>query len=234
MIDRMIGYLPNLLPAAGITIVITLISITLASLLGICVAAMQLSRFRFLRLVATAYVELVRNTPLLVQVFYIFYVVPYLVAWKPGPWSSGILAMTLYFGAYLAEIFRGGILGVDKRQWEAGDVLNLSRAKVYLHVVLPQAFRNVIPAWGNIFVGLFKATAVLSIITVNELMFQARWLGSLYFRYFEIYTLTTILYFLMCYPAIIAIGHIEQRLTANMRRTPWHILEQSVLQRAGR
>lgn len=214
MLERLHGYLINLLPATFTTVVVTLLSFTLATLIGIVLAAMRLSRFRIVRLFAMVYTELFRNTPLLVQVFFIFYVVPsYVPIANLNPLTVGCLALGLYFGAYLGETFRGGILGVDKRQWEAGRVLQLSNVTIFTRVILPQAFRSVVPAWGNILVGSFKATAVLSIITLNELMFQARILGSLTFRYFEIFTVATALYFAIGYPTIRAINWLERRLS---------------------
>ena len=230
----MLGYLSVLLPAAGVTVGITLASIVGASVVGIVVAAMRLSNVRVLQLVASTYIELFRNTPTLVQVFYIFYVLPSIFPWKLAPWPAGVIVLTLHFGTHLAEIFRAGILGVDRSQREAAEALNLSPILTFLHVILPQAIRNVLPAWGNIFVGLFKATAILSIITVNELMFQARVLGSLSFRYFEVYTLTTLIYLAIGYPSILGIGWLEKRLIVGSRGRVWTAVERDALMSAGR
>jgi polar amino acid transport system permease protein len=234
MLERLPGYLPHLLPAAGVTILISLVSVCAASMLGAGVAAMRLSGHRGTRFVASAYVEVFRNTPILVQVFMAYYVLPFVLPLQFSPWSAGIVALTLHFGTYLAEIFRGGILGVDRRQWEAGDVLRMPRTKTFLYIVMPQAFRNVIPAWGNIFVGLFKATAVLSVITVNDLMFQARYLGSQHFRYFEIYTLATLIYLAIGYPCVSAVAWLESRLTAGMRGRTWGEGDWNLLMRESR
>jgi len=133
-------------------------------------------------------VELVRSTPLLVQLYFVFYVFPE-AGVVLSPLVAGVLGLGLHYSAYTAEVYRSGIDAVPRGQWEAATALNLSRGQTFWRIVLPQAIPPVIPALGNRLIAIFKDTPLLAVITVNELLQQAKLLGAESFRYLEPLTL---------------------------------------------
>lgn len=204
-------YLPTLLRGARLTILLSLAIFTVSIVLALLVALGRLSRFRFLRVPLTMYVEFIRGTPGLVQIYYIFYVLPF--------WGitldaiiAGILGLSLNYGAYLSEVFRSGIQSVPATQREAAEVLGLSYAQCLRFIILPQAFRIVLPPTVNYFLSLFKDTSLLSVITIKELMFTGLLLESTTFNAFAIFTDIALIYFAMCYPIAILASYVENRI----------------------
>ncbi|HEX9735843.1 MAG TPA: ectoine/hydroxyectoine ABC transporter permease subunit EhuD [Thermoanaerobaculia bacterium] len=180
--------LPELLRALVVTLQATGLGMALALALGLVWAVLRRSRRRLVALPATGLVEFVRSTPLLVQIYFLFYVAPSL-GLSASPLVSGVFALGLHYSAYTAEVYRAGIEGVPKGQWEAAIALNLGRWRTWRAIVLPQAIPPVIPALGNYLVAMFKDTPMLAAITVLELLQTAKLIGAETFRYLEPLTL---------------------------------------------
>ena len=216
-LSDMITFLPPLLKGAYLTIVISLLSFGLAIIIGLLVGIAHISRLLPLRILATPYVQFIRGTPLLLQLFFIYYVLPY-AGIVLSPFTSAILGLTLNYSAYMAEVFRGGILAIPKGQWEAGLSTGMSRRLLLRRIILPQALRIVIPALGNFFVSIFKDSALVSVITMKDLMFSGQILAAATFKHIEIFAMVATIYFLISYPTAKLVEHVEKRLDVHRAR----------------
>lgn len=176
--------LPVLLEGLGVTVQATVYGFLLALVAGLFWALLRRSGNRWVRAAAFWTLELIRSTPLLVQLYFLFYVFPEMGI-VLSPLVAGVLGLGLHYSAYTAEIYRSGIDGVPRGQWEAATALNLNRRQTFWRIVLPQAIPPVVPALGNRLIALFKETPLLSVITVTELLQQAKLLGAESFRYLE-------------------------------------------------
>jgi polar amino acid transport system permease protein len=195
----------------GLTIFLTLITMVLATVLAIPLALARLSTQRILLWPANIFVEFMRATPLILQLIYIYYVLP-TAGIRLNPITAAITGLTLHYSAYLSEVFRGGILSIHKGQQEAALSLGLSRWLAFRKVVLPQATRAVLPTLANYLISLFKDTALASVVTVQELMFSGQIISARNFQYFTVYTVTALLYFAVCYPSGLAVRVLENRM----------------------
>lgn len=208
--DDLQTFIPPLLDGAGLTIEVSIIAFACAFILGGALASMSLSSFQVMRLTSRIYIEVMRGTPLLLQLFFIYYVLP-----SAGivlePFVAAVIGLAANYGAYMAEVFRAGIQAVPRGQWEAGASIGMSRAKAMRRVIFPQAGRIVIPSIGNFFVSIFKDSALVSIITMRELMFTGQLLASSTFKHFEIYGLVAAIYLSISYPAARLVEFIERR-----------------------
>jgi His/Glu/Gln/Arg/opine family amino acid ABC transporter permease subunit len=218
-LSDMITFLPPLLQGAELTITVSLLSFALATVAGLLVGIARISRYWPLRALATPYVQFIRGTPLLLQLFFIYYVLPY-AGLVLSPFLSGVIGLTLNYSAYMAEVFRGGILAIPKGQWEAGFSTGMSRRLLLRRIILPQAMRIVIPAIGNFFVSIFKDSALVSVITMRDLMFSGQILAAATFKHFEIFAMVAVIYFLISYPTAKFVEYIEARLDLQRARTP--------------
>jgi len=185
---------PILAEAAIVTVEATVLGFILAAVVGLLLAILRMSPRPWLALPAAGIVEFVRSTPLLIQIFFLFFVLPEFGI-TLGALTAGILALGLHYGSYCSEVYRAGIENIPRGQWEASIALNLSPFHTFRDVIIPQAIPPIVPALGNYFVALFKETPLLSAIAVLELMQTAKILGSETFRYTEPITLVG-LYFL--------------------------------------
>ena len=185
--------LPALLSAFLVTVQASLLGMVVALQLGLVWALLRRSNSRLVAWSVTWTVEFIRSTPLLVQVYFLFYVLPsFGITWSPL--VTGVIALGLHYSAYTAEVYRAGIDNLPRGQWEAAMALNLSRLDTYKSVVLPQAIPPMIPALGNYLVAMFKETPVLAAITVGELLQTAKLIGAESFRYLEPLTIVGILF----------------------------------------
>ena len=218
-IPEMISFLPTLLQGAWVTITVSLLAYALALIVGLAFGLARLSRLWPIRWLAAAYVQFIRGTPLLLQLFFIYYVLPYggIVL---TPFASGVLGLTVNYSAYMAEVFRSGIQAIPPGQREAGLSLGMSRRLLMRRVILPQAIRIVLPAIGNFFVAIFKDSALVSVITMRDLMFSGQLLASATFKHFEIFTMVAIIYFIISYPTAKLVEHIEARFDIYRVRRP--------------
>lgn len=185
--------LPDLANASLVTLEATLLGFALALVLGLVFALMRMARSRWLSTPTGLLVEGVRSTPLLIQVFFVFFVLPEWGIALP-PLTAGVLALGIHYATYCSEVYRAGIEGVPRGQWEAAIALNMSWPATFRDVVMPQAIPPIVPVLGNYFIAIFKDTPILSAIAVLELMQTAKILGSENFRYTEPITLVGIFF----------------------------------------
>jgi len=209
--------MPVLLRASVVTIQATAAGFAIAAVLGLAFAILRMSKSRWLSLPTGAVVEFVRSTPLLVQIFFIFFVFPEFGIVLPAM-LAGILALGLHYGAYCSEVYRAGLDNVPRGQWEAATALNLGPVVTFRDIIIPQAIPPVVPALGNYLVALFKETPLLSAIAVLELMQTAKILGSQHFRYVEPITLVGAFFLIMSLVAAALIRRVETRLNHSLRR----------------
>ena len=203
--------LPKFMPALGITLQATLAGMVVALTLGLLLALARRSHYRWLSWPAAGFVEFTRSTPLLVQIYFLFYVMPG-AGLRMTPLWTGIIALGLHYSAYCAEVYRAGIEGIPKGQWEAAAALNLSPVQTLRRVIVPQAIPPVIPALGNYLIAMFKETPLLSTITVMELLNTAKVIGAESFRYVEAITLVGLFFLLLSLAASTAIRSLDGRL----------------------
>ena len=202
------GILPELLRGLAVTVEASFAGFALALLLGLAWALLRRARSRLLSGGASLAVEFLRSTPLLVQLYFLFYLLPH-AGVVLAPLATGILALGLHYSAYTAEIYRAGIEGVPRGQWEAAVALNLSRGQTFLRVILPQAIPPIVPALGNRLVALFKDTPLLAAITVLEVLQRAKLAGAESFRYLEPLTLVGILFLLLSLASVRLLRRLE-------------------------
>lgn len=208
--DFVAQILPYLLVGAMTTIELTILSMALALVAGLALALMRLSRSPLLRSLSGAYIEIIRGTPLLVQLFIIYYGLPQ-YGIRLEAFAAGVIGLSINYSAYLAEVYRAGILAIDKGQWEAGGSIGLSRAALLQHVIVPQAARIVLPPVGNYFISMLKDSALVSTISIVELMRAAQLRVAITFRAMDIYLVTALIYLLMSYPCSVLIRYFERR-----------------------
>ena len=187
--------LPILGEASLVTLKATLLGFALAAVLGLAFALLRMSRLVYIRWITTAIIEFIRSTPLLIQIFFLYYVMPEF-GLTLDAMTAGILALGVHYACYCSEVYRAGLDNVPKGQWEAAIALNLSPYATLRNVIIPQAIPPVVPALSNYLVALFKETPLLSAIAVLELMQTAKILASESFQYTEPITLVG-LYFLV-------------------------------------
>ncbi len=216
-LDDMIAFLPSLLQGAVITISVSLLAFVLACVCGLVLGVMRMARLLPIRIVAAIYVQFIRGTPLLLQLFFLYYVLPY-AGIVLSPFVSGVLGLTMNYAAYMAEVFRSGIQAIAKGQSEAGFALGMSRRLLLRRIVMPQALRIIIPALGNFFVSIFKDSALVSVLTLRDLMFSGQLLASATFKHFEIFSMVAVIYFLISYPSAKLVDYIEARFDLTRRR----------------
>lgn len=218
-IDVVREYGGALLHGLMLTIILTIIVIVLALVLAIPVALCRLSPFAAVRGIASFYVEVIRGTPLLLQLVYIYYVLP-TMGLNLNAFSAAVLGLTLNYTAYMSEVYRGGILAVPRNQWEAAATIGLSRARAFQRIILPQAVHIVTPTLGNYFISLFKDTALASVVTVQELTFTGQIISARSYQYFTIYTVTGLLYLSVGFPAALFVRWLERRTQRHHRTRP--------------
>jgi len=211
-----IHYFPFLAKGALLTLEISILSLILGLIFGLSAALFKLSSNFVLRSIAAFYVWLIRSTPLLVQLFIIYFGLPQLGI-DLGPYVSGVLGLGLNVGAYNAETIRGGIQSVDTGQQEAARSLGMSGALAMRRIILPQALRIIIPPLGNNFIILIKDTSLVSTITLVELTLTAqRFIGSTY-KPFEMYVMAAFLYAVLTTTASVLLGKLEKRTNRGIR-----------------
>lgn len=202
--------MPKLLDALKVTVFATILGMALAMVLGLFWAVMRKSKIPMVYWFSTTMVEFFRSTPLLIQIYFLFYVLPD-VGFRLTPFQTGILALGLHYSAYLAEVYRAGIDSVPEGQWEAAKALNLSKGHTFKSIILPQALPPIIPAMGNYLIAMFKDTPMLSAITVLELLQTAKIIGAETFRYIEPLTLVGMLFLSLSLVSSRMIRFLEQR-----------------------
>ncbi len=200
--------MPRLLWATLNTLLAAGIGYGIALVLGLVFALAQRTRFASLTFIVRELVEFIRSTPLVLQIFFVFYVGPQFGI-RLSPWTSGMIAIGLHYAAYLSEVYRAGIESVPRGQWEACRALNLSAGRTYFRIIIPQALPASLPGMGNYMVGIFKDTPMLSVIGVTELMHTANALGSETYRFLEPYTLVGLIFLAISLPTAAGLRWFE-------------------------
>lgn len=189
-------YGPRFLEGTLVTLLQFIFAVFLTIALALVAGFMKLSNNLFVKGVSVTYIELFRGTSLLVQLYWIFFVLT-LLGITLEKFTAGIITLSLCLGAYGAELVRGAIQSVPKEQWEAAYSLSLSPIKRMWRIILPQALANILPAWGNLMIELFKATALVSLISVADLMFEARQVNSITYMSAQAFGTALIIYYII-------------------------------------
>ncbi len=207
--------LPRLVQATGNTLIAAGAGYAIALVLGLVLALAQRSPSRVLTFLVREFVEFIRSTPLLLQIFFVFYVGPQFGI-RLSPWMSGMIAIGLHYSCYLSEVYRGGIESVPRGQWEAATALNMSTMQTYRRIVIPQAIPPALAGLGNYLVGIFKDTPMLSVIGVAELIHTANAIGSENYRFLEPYTMVGLIFLAISLPSAGLIrgfeGYVRRKL----------------------
>ena len=210
-VDLAVSAIPLLLMGALVTVKITALSVGLGIVIGLFVGIARIAHSRILRLLAAIYVDFLRGTPLLVQIFLIYFALPIVTGRHMDPFVAAIASCSINSGAYVAEIFRAGIQSIDAGQMEAGRSLGMTWGQTMRYIIVPQAFKRVIPPLGNEFIALLKDSSLVSVIGFEELtrrgqLVIARTYGSL-----EIWTCVAIIYLLMTVTISRFVAYLERR-----------------------
>ena len=217
-------YGPLFLSGVGVTLIVAITGTLAGFLLGLLVAilrtiptspkdpALKRIPLKILSWLLGVYIEVFRGTPMIVQAMVIYYGIAQLFALTLNQLLAGFLIVSVNTGAYLAEIVRGGIQSVDPGQREAAQAIGMTHTQTMLHVVLPQAIRNVLPALGNEFVVNIKDTSVLNVISVSELFFISKSAAGTYYKYFEVFFITSVIYFVMTFATTRLLRLLEKKM----------------------
>ena len=209
--DFAIEILPQMLLATLNTILAAGVGYAIATIVGLLFLLGQRTPIKIVNIINREIVEFIRSTPLLIKLFFVYFVLPQFGI-TLSAWVCGMITIGLHFGTYLSEVYRGALEGVPKTQWEACRALNFSTFYTYRKMVLPQAFPIAIPGMGNYLVGIFKDTPLLSTIGVAELFHAATAVGGYHYRYLEPYTIVGIIFLMLSIPAAIWIRKIEKNV----------------------
>ncbi|GAA4878147.1 amino acid ABC transporter permease [Paenibacillus vulneris] len=209
------------LNGAKVTLLLSLFTVIIGVILGVILALMRLSRIAPLKMIATAYIEFIRGTPLLVQLFLFYYGLPKLGIQFPEvpalgtafpEFMAGVVALSVNSAAYVAETFRAGIQAIDKGQMEAARSLGMPHSMAMRFIILPQAIRNVLPALGNEFIVIIKESSIVSVIGISELMYNADTVRGNSFRPFEPLIIAALIYFVITFTLSKILGIAERRM----------------------
>lgn len=209
--SRIVPHIPYILEGIGVTLSFVIVSLILGLIIGIILTMMKIGKVSFLRFLADAYTSIFRGTPLILQLSLIYFAAPQFNI-DITAYMAGVLAFSLNSAAYVSEIIRAGIQAVDKGQREAAAALGVSDRPMLLHIILPQAFRNILPALFNEFINLTKESAIVSIIGVTDLMRRAQIVNAQIFSYFEALLFVGLIYYLLVMVLTIIGRLIERRL----------------------
>ena len=209
--------LPLLLAGAGVTIEITAIAVGLGFIFGLITSVCRLSGVKILQVIAVCYVNIIRGTPMLVQIFLIYFALPMVIGERINPFVAAVAACSINSGAYVSEIFRAGIQSVDKGQIEAGRSLGLSWMQTMRYVILPQAFKHVIPPLGNEFISMTKETSLVSVIGFEELTRRGQLIIAKTYGSFEIWLTVAAIYLVMTLTIARLVSYLERRFATDDR-----------------
>lgn len=206
--------LPKLLGVLHVTIGATVAGFLLALVLGLIFALVRRSKNRILAGLAGGAVEFIRLTPLLVQLYFIYFVMPE-IGLILSAFAAGALGLGIHYAAYVSEVYRAGIESVSKGQWEAATALNFSKRQMWQSIILPQAIRPIVPVLGNYLIVMFKETPYLSAIGLMEMVGAAKEIGAETFRYMEPMTLVGIFFLILSYAASLLVKRAERKMDLN-------------------
>ena len=209
--NLVVNSFPLLLIGAGVTIQITVLSTAIGFVIGLIVGVARISNLRVLRMLAEVYVEFFRGTPLLVQIFLFYFALPVITGQRIDPFIAAISACGINSGAYVAEIFRAGIQSVDDGQMEAGRSLGMTWLQTMRYIIVPQAFKRVIPPLGNEFIAMLKDSSLVSVIGFEELTRRGQLLIARTYGSFEIWMSVAVIYLVMTLTISRFVAYLERR-----------------------
>ena len=195
----------------ALTIQVSIVAMLGGTAIGLVVALVRIARIPVVNIAASLYVDFFRATPVLAQLIWIYYALPILTGKSLTAFVAGSIGLSLYAGSFLSEIFRAGILSVERGQTEAALALGMNRSQTMRRIILPQALTRMLPPIGNSLITLVKDSALLSIISVPELMRQSETLASLTFRRMEVLTVASIIYFALTWPLSRGVDYLHRR-----------------------
>ena len=213
--------LPSLLRGAIVTVEATFGGMALALVGGLLLAVGRMSKLPLIPFLSLCYIQFMRNTPLLVQLYFVFYVLPF-VGLTFNALATGIVGLGLNYSAYIAEVYRAGIEGVAAGQWEASTALNMTRGQMLRRIILPQAVVAMIPPWGNLFIELLKATALVSLITITDLSFKAQEMNQTTLKTVDIFSLVLLIYLALSLAITIGMRLMEAGASRGLARGRMH------------
>jgi polar amino acid transport system permease protein len=216
-VEHAVEFLPILLQGAFVTVQVTVLSFALSSVIGLAFALMKLSHWRPVALTAGTLVNVIRGLPIIVQLFYIYFVLPD-IGVQLSAFQAGVIGLGIAYSAYQAENFRAGIEAVDHGQMEAAQAIGMRMPLIMRRVILPQAFRIALPPYGNTLVMMLKDSSLVSTITVAEMTRAGQLIASSTFQNMTVYTLVALLYLLMSLPLVYGLRRLEARLGARRPR----------------
>ncbi|PWF23927.1 amino acid ABC transporter permease [Corticimicrobacter populi] len=216
LLQNVRDFLPILLEGAVVTVQVTVLSFLLSSVLGLGLALMKLSRVRMLRLMASGIIDVIRGLPIIVQLFYIYFVLPEFGV-HLSAFQAGVIGLGIAYSAYQAENFRAGIEAVDSGQREAAMALGMRSPLLMRRVILPQAFRIALPPYGNTLVMMLKDSSLVSTITVAEMTRAGQLIAASTFQNMTVYTLVALLYLLMSLPLVWSLRRLEHHFGAGRK-----------------
>ena len=226
-LSKILSYKEMFLQGLQVTVLLSFLTVLIGFVLAFALAMMHLSKFRILRLISGVYVQFVRCTPMLVQVFLVYYVVfgfiklpqfTFLGFIQFERFFPAVVALSINSGGYMSDVIRGGIEGVDQGQREAARSLGMSGGQTMYHIILPQAIKNILPAVANEFVTIIKESSVCYTIGVQDIMFNVKSVQSASFIIAEPLLVATFLYFCLCFPTSKIIQYVERRMRASDKR----------------
>lgn len=209
--SKTLALLPQFLAGAGVTLGVSALGFLVGTVIGFGLLACGKSRWRAIRWIGALYTSFIRGTPLIVQIFVVYYVLPGLIGIDLPPLFAGILALSLNSAAFVAEILRAGLTRIAIGQYEAAKALGLSPAITWMKIILPQLFRVVIPPMLNEFTMLVKASSILSVITVVELTRTSQNIMNITYRPVEAFCVAAVLYFIMLFSCSLLTRHLERK-----------------------
>ncbi len=200
----------------GVTVLYTVTTVAVGLLIGLGVGVLRTIGPRWVSAPLRAYIELFRCTPLLVQIVWMYYALPVLIGVNLSAGTACFLTLSLYAGAFYAEIFRGGIEAIDKGQWEAGRAIGMRSSRIFRRIVLPQAVQVMIPSFSNQTILQLKNTSLVSVVAVGDLLYQGTVITAASYRPLEVYTIVAVVYFAVLFPLTLLAGRLERRLGAHL------------------
>lgn len=215
--DLVVNSFPLLLVGAGVTIKITALSVALGVVIGLFVGISRISRIKLLRVLAAIYVDFFRGTPLLVQIFLVYFALPVITGQRVDPFVAAIGSCGINSGAYVAEIFRAGIQSIDKGQMEAGRSLGMTWVQTMRYIIVPQAFKRVIPPLGNEFIALLKDSSLVSVIGFEELTRRGQLIIAKTYGSLEIWLSVAVIYLAMTLTISRFVAYLERRYKTDDR-----------------
>ncbi|MDD6383535.1 MAG: amino acid ABC transporter permease [Selenomonadaceae bacterium] len=215
--DLVVNSFPLLLVGAGVTIKITALSVALGVIIGLFVGIARISRFKILRVLSAIYVDFFRGTPLLVQIFLVYFALPVITGQRVDPFVAAIGSCGINSGAYVAEIFRAGFQSIDKGQMEAGRSLGMTWVQTMRYIIVPQAFKRVIPPLGNEFIALLKDSSLVSVIGFEELTRRGQLIIAKTYGSLEIWISVAVIYLAMTLTISRFVAYLERRYQTDDR-----------------